>query len=107
MTMLKPFFMPLKTEYFEQFKNGTKSYELRKYSNRFCRAKFPIGRHVILSKGYGKKHRLIGTVAHINIVMADELSIIDRKAVVDCYGNGEIKIIQIWLKDITEVQHDN
>lgn len=59
----RPLFIPLKREYFEAFKSGTKDTEFRlpfgRWNARTCRT----GRAVVLSLGYGKAHRLNGWVA--------------------------------------------
>ena len=55
---MKPLFIALKTEYFEAFKAGTKDTEYRPYGPRWNERTCPIGRPVVLSKGYGKAHRL-------------------------------------------------
>lgn len=60
---MKPLFIPLKAEYFEAFKAGTKTTEYRVYGPRWNERTCAIGRPVVLSKGYGKAHRLTGTVA--------------------------------------------
>jgi len=59
---MKPLFIPLKTEYFEAFKAGLKTTEFRPYGARWNERTCPIGRQVVLSKGYGKRHRLYGVV---------------------------------------------
>lgn len=58
----KPLFIPLKTEYFEAFKAGTKDTEYRWYGPRWNEDTCRRGRSVVLSKGYGKAHRLEGTI---------------------------------------------
>lgn len=59
---MTPLFIPLKTEYFEAFKAGTKTTECRVYGPRWNERTCAIGRPVVLSKGYGKAHRINGTV---------------------------------------------
>lgn len=55
-------FIPLKTEYFEAFKAGTKRTEYRVYGPRWNERTCTVGRPVVLSKGYGRTHRLQGEV---------------------------------------------
>lgn len=55
-------FIPLKTGYFEDFKAGVKTVEYRKHGPRWNEQMCFIGRRVVLSKGYGKQHRLTGNV---------------------------------------------
>jgi hypothetical protein len=59
---MKPLFIPLKTEFFEAFKNGTKDTEYCVYGPRWNENTCKEGRPVTLSKGYGKKHRLQGVI---------------------------------------------
>lgn len=59
---MKPLFIPLKTEYFEAFKAGTKTVEYRRAGKRWNDQTCAIGRPVVLSKGYGRQHRLSGTI---------------------------------------------
>jgi hypothetical protein len=59
-------FIPLKTEHFEAFKSGSKECEYRPYGPRWNERTCPVGREVVLSKGYGKRERLRGRVAWFN-----------------------------------------
>lgn len=59
----QPLFLPLRREYFEAFRAGSKPTEYRLYGPRWNERTCRVGRPVILSLGYGKQHRLIGTVA--------------------------------------------
>lgn len=58
----KPLFIPLKTVFFEQFEDGSKTHEYRKAGGRWNAKTCRVGRAVVLSKGYGKAHRLTGAV---------------------------------------------
>jgi hypothetical protein len=58
---MKPLFIPLKTEFFEAFKAGTKPEEYRLYGPRWNERTCPPGRPVVLAKGYGHP-RLKGVV---------------------------------------------
>lgn len=62
---MKPLFIPLKREWFEKFRDGSKTIEYRKagprWNERTCRA----GREVVLSLGYGKHHRLTGRITKV------------------------------------------
>lgn len=81
---VKPLFIPLKTEYFNAFKDGTKTYEFRvgaKWNERNCR----VGRAVILSKGYGKNERLNGVITSFESVNVDSLLDNDYNAVKALY----------------------
>jgi hypothetical protein len=59
---MKPLFIPLKAEYYDAFKDGSKTDELRLYGKRWNEKTCPAGRMVILSRGYGKKHRMFGMI---------------------------------------------
>lgn len=59
---MKPLFIPLKTEYFNAFEDGSKTVEYRPYGPRWNERTCPVGRDVVLSCGYGKHRRLRGTV---------------------------------------------
>jgi hypothetical protein len=59
---MKALFIPLNTEPYEAFKAGSKTIEWRIYGARWNERTCTPGRPVILSKGYGKKHRLAGVV---------------------------------------------
>lgn len=71
---MKPLFIPLKTEYFEAFRVGTKTTEYRVYGPRWNERTCAVGRAVTLSKGYGKACRLQGTVAGFwqSAIVSDE-----------------------------------
>lgn len=59
---MKPLFIPLKTEFFEAFKNRTKRFEYRLYGPRWNEATCYLNRPLTLSKGYGKRERISGKV---------------------------------------------
>jgi hypothetical protein len=54
----RPIFIPLKTEWFEDFARGGKKTEFRKYGKRWNENVCWVGRRVILSCGYGKQRRI-------------------------------------------------
>ena len=47
---MKPLFIPLNTEYFEAFADGSKGEELRLYGPRWNEETCKLGREVVLSK---------------------------------------------------------
>jgi hypothetical protein len=59
---MKPLFIPLKTEFYEAFERGEKRSELRLYGPRWNEKTCPPGRPVVLSKGYGKAHRMTAVI---------------------------------------------
>lgn len=64
---MTPLFIPLKGEYYDQFASGQKDTEYRPYGPRWNERTCPVGREVVLSRGYGKQHRLRGTVDHFTV----------------------------------------
>ncbi|MBI9078333.1 MAG: hypothetical protein JEY79_01175 [Pseudodesulfovibrio sp.] len=102
--MQKSLFIPLKTEYFEAFESGKKTVELRALNDRWNLKVCRIGRSVLLSKGYGKHHRLKGYVGHAEIVRGCELELNEREAVKECYGNDALNIVRIRIDGLQPVE---
>lgn len=97
----KPLFVPLKTAYYERFKAGTKTYELRRGSDKrwggkHCRN----GRPAVLSKGYGKRDRLTATCAGHRLIPASELPRKDREDFIACFGHQEEYASVIYFEHI-------
>ena len=82
---VKPLFIPLKTEFFNAFASGSKTVEFRQYGARWNEKTCSIGRAVVLSKGYGKTHRLTGVVCGFSADKDPTLTDDWRK----CYGRSE------------------
>lgn len=59
---MKPLFIPLKSEFFDAFARGEKTTEFRRRGARWNAQTCVLGRRVVLSRGYGKKDRLAGTI---------------------------------------------
>jgi len=92
---MKPLFIPLKKQYFEEFLSGKKTTEYRRYGARWNVKTCLINRLVTLSCGYGKQRRLSGIIVGFKIVKsADTLSL---PGFTDCYGEegGHAAAIQI------------
>ncbi len=81
----KPLFIPLKTQFFEAFKDGSKSTEYRKLGPRWNADTCRIGRAVVLSKGYGKAHRLRGIITDFDCHQQPA----KIPGWIECYGSGE------------------
>lgn len=81
--MIKPLFIPLKREFFEAFRDGTKTWEYRPAGRRWNHHTCWIGRPVVLSLGYGKAHRLRGTVTCFTVSMEPTTT----EAWKACYGD--------------------
>lgn len=60
--IITPLFIPLKAEFFAAFERGEKDTEYRLRGPRWNAETCYIGRRVVLSRGYGKEHRLYGRV---------------------------------------------
>lgn len=69
----KPLFVPLITKYYERFERGEKTSEIRRYGQRWNEYTCFVGREVVLSKGYGKKHRLKGMIVGVEIKFGQDL----------------------------------
>lgn len=95
----KPLFIPLKTEYFDDFKSGIKDIEYRicgpRWNEKTCR----VGRAATISKGFGNKDRLSGKVSSFERRHATSLPVQAQEAIYDCYGtlNREIACIGITI----------
>ena len=84
--MDKALFIPLKSEFYEAFERGDKDEEYRVYGPRWnYNTCFP-GRPVILSKGYGKKHRMAGTISKVSMRTAPTKTEAWRKCYSDAHG---------------------
>jgi hypothetical protein len=79
---VKAMFLPLKSQYFEAFKAGTKTVEYRRYCKRWDERTCAIGRPVVLSKGYSNRDRLTG------VISAFERRYMASTEWVDCYGEA-------------------
>lgn len=64
---MKPLFIPLKTEYFRQFQNGTKTVEYRLHGPRWHSGTCIPGRAVTLSHGYSGE-RIKAVVVSLSII---------------------------------------
>lgn len=98
---MNPLFIPLNTEYYNAFADGTKTDEYRRYGPRWNEKTCFIGRDVILSKGYGKQSRMTGTVVSFKACASDELPTAGRIAADQIFGPGvhDMACIVIKLDD--------
>ena len=88
----KPLFVPLKSEFYDAFVSWQKIWEYRKYGPRWNEKTCFIGRRVVLSKGYGKQNRSMGTIRGF------ETKRQTSKEWIACYGEpGEAACILIEL----------
>lgn len=90
----KALFIPLKNQFYQQFVDGTKRVEFRRYGPRWNEASCYIGRPVTISKGYGKSNRRSGRVTSFERRYMNSLDWIS------CYGEpGEAACIGIQLDE--------
>ena len=91
----RPLFIPLKSEFYDAFIAGTKITEYRRHGPGWNAKTCPVGRRVVLSKGYGKAHRVTGTIAAFAVSEEPTKTEAWRK----CYGeaSGEAACITIRL----------
>ncbi|XPV77964.1 MAG: hypothetical protein ACNI27_08595 [Desulfovibrio sp.] len=94
----KPLFLPLKTKYYEAFKSGEKTEELRKYGGRWTEKTCFVGRKVTLSKGYGKQNRLKGVIVSFETKHGTKFGMFDRFAINDCFKTLDITMAIIGIK---------
>lgn len=93
----KPLFIPLKTKWFEQFRSGEKRSELRLYGPRWSERTCPVGRRVVLSKGYGKYERMSGTIRAFYKRRGDTFGSTYQAAIVETFGTVDIDIAEIRI----------
>ena len=83
---MKPLFVPLRSEPYDQFAAGAKSAELRLYGPRWNEQTCWPGRTVILSRGYGRHHRMRTAVVAFRRMTLAELPATERRSVTRHYG---------------------
>ena len=90
-----PLFIPLKSEFYAAFIAGTKITEYRRHGPGWNAKTCQVGRRVVLSKGYGKAHRVTGTIIAFTVSAEPTKTDAWRK----CYGDasGEAACITIRL----------
>ncbi len=97
---IKPLFIPLKSEYYEAFEDGTKTEEVRVYGARWNHKTCKVGREVVLSKGYGKHSRMTGKIAFFAKILGTTLSDENKQAVEQVYGTLDILIALIGIENV-------
>ena len=98
---MKPLFLPLKTIYYEAFKDGSKTEELRRYGKRWNKETCVVGRKVVLSKGYGKQDRMIGVIWRFKKQHGFLFGATDRPSILGVYGTLDIDIAVISITNLT------
>lgn len=99
----KPLFIPLKTEYFQAFQDGSKTEELRLYGPGWNEGTCFVGRAVVLSKGYGKQERLAGRISGFKKQAARSLAAGDRKAVRAIYETLDVDMAVIEITGLEPI----
>ncbi len=95
---MKPLFIPLKTEYYETFANGSKTSELRRYGPRWNERTCTIGRPVVLSKGYGKGSRMTGRITQFGVYPGSMFGDTHRDAIESLFGSLDVEIAEITIE---------
>ena len=102
--MEKPLFIPLQTEYYLAFQDGSKTEELRQYGPRWNEITCHPGRPALLSKGYGKHSRMIGKVLRFSRIPGALLKYPEHRAAVKAvYGTLDIDVAVISICDLKAV----
>lgn len=94
----KPLFVPLHREYFDLFKAGSKTHELRKNGPRWNEKTCVIGRPAVISLGYGKKSRLKARVMDFQVVGAEDLTSAEAGAFLSIFKTLDCEIAKIQLR---------
>ena len=100
----RPIFIPLRSEYYDAFADGSKTEELRLYGPRWNERTCAVGRAVTLSKGYGKKNRMIGQVVKFKKQHGTTFGSRYKESIRSCYGTLDIWIACISIGDILVVE---
>lgn len=95
---MKPLFVPLKTKYFEQFRDGTKREELRVYGPRWNERTCCPGRAVTLSKGYGKHARLYGRIWRFKRQHGSTFGSTYKAAILEVHGTLDVDVACISIR---------
>ena len=95
---MKPLFVPLKTEYYEAFADGSKREELRRYGPRWNDKTCAVGREVVLSKGYGKQHRMAGRISKFKRQHGSAFGSTYKAAILDVFGTLAIEIACVAIE---------
>jgi hypothetical protein len=90
-------FIPLKREFYLAFKDGSKTEELRRYGLRWNERTCPVGRHVVLSLGYGKANRLNGKIWRFRKQHGSTFGSTYKASILEVYGTLDIDIACISI----------
>lgn len=85
---------------YDAFADGSKREELRLYGPRWNERTCAVGREVVLSKGYGKKSRMIGNIWKFRRQHGTTFGSTDKDAIRVCYGTLDVWIAHISVTDL-------
>jgi len=100
---MKPLFIPLKTKYYEAFKDGSKTDELRAYGPRWNHGTCKVGREVVLSKGYGKQNKMKGRIWSFKKQHGALFGSTYKAAIKETYGTLDIEIACISIEELKPI----
>lgn len=64
---MEPLFLALRSQYYQEFKMREKKIEYRRYGKGYNEETCPVGRRVLLSKGYSKAQRMTGVIVSFEV----------------------------------------
>jgi hypothetical protein len=100
---MKPLFIPLYTEYYEAFKAGTKTEELRLYGPRWNHGTCKVGREAVISKGYGKQNRMKGRIRKFKKQHGSLFGSTYKADIMKVYGTLDVEIACISITDLKAI----
>jgi hypothetical protein len=98
--LVGPLFVPLRSEYYEAFADGSKRDELRIYGPRWNERTCAPGRAIVLSKGYGKRSRMTGRIWKFKRQHGSTFGSTYKSAILNCYGTLDVWMAVISVTDL-------
>ncbi len=95
---MKLLVIPLKTEYYDAFANGSKTSELRRYGRGWNERTCIVGRPVVLSKGYSKGSCMTDRITQFGVYPGAMFGGADRDAIEDLFGTLNVEIAEITIE---------
>ncbi|SFK64676.1 hypothetical protein SAMN05216302_101172 [Nitrosomonas aestuarii] len=102
---MKPLFVPLNANPYDQFADGTKTDELRRYGPRWNENTCPTGRKVTLSRGYGKKNRMSGVIWRFYKQHGSLFGSTYKESIKRIYGTLDIEIAVISITNLEKIEN--
>lgn len=96
----KALFIPLMSEFWYAIRQDEKFNELRLYGPRWNEKTCRIGRKVILSKGYGKQHRIEATISEFHKRDANTFDSTTKGNILRIFGTLDKPIAEIRFTNI-------